>query len=467
MRRFLCLLVTVYAVSILPSILSPAHAQSTKFYAPPVVSVPKTVTAPKTDGIIEPAEWANAAPLSPFVTVGGQGQPTNRTSVWVMYDDHNLYVAAIMSDPNPAALKAAATEHDGAVWEDDDLELFFDTDDQRKSYIHLAVNPKEVQYDAYMKDKTADYRWKARCATLADGWSVELELPFANDFPPAPGISWGLSVGRHSAATNELSSWDRKLASFHELAAFGSLTFAEKPLSLEITSLGGLWLGNNTAQVAVRNNSDKPATCKVNARVLGRDKNGNFLGSTKVTIQPTARQTVSIPYSVYQDGFSTVALSVTDVTGNTVWRSSPYAVATPEIAPQISAIEKALGSATRNWMSLPDGETKKMLQADLEATTAQWRYLVAQYRDRAKMEKTELQGLVEFADKLRGDAEMLQTQIQTAKTTGGSARLGLAPVTALQHVFPDQFDFQPGDAVRLDACRNETEAAQLVVLPFC
>jgi hypothetical protein len=444
-----------------------AHAQSTKFYAPPVVSVPKVKVAPKTDGIIEPAEWGNAAPLSPFVLVGGQAQPKNLTSVWVMYDDHNLYVAAIMSDPNPAALKAAATDRDGAVWEDDDLELFFDTDDQRKSYIHLAVNPKETQYDAYMKDKTADYRWKARCATLADGWSVELELPFANDFPPAPGISWGFSAGRHSASTDELSSWDRKNASFHELASFGSLIFAEKPLSLEISSLGNMWMGNNTAQVAIRNNSDKPATCKINARVLGRDKHGNFLGATKVTVGPTARQTVTVPYSVFEDGFSTLAISLTDVTGNTVWRSSPYAISTPEIAPQISAIEKALGSATRNWMSLPDGEAKKTLQADLDAATAQWRYLVAQYRDRAKMEKTELQGLVEFADKLRGDAEMLEKQIQTAKAGGGSAKLGVAPVTALRHVFPDQFDFQPGDAVRLDACRNETEAAQLVVLPFC
>lgn len=469
MRRSLFGLTLACALTILPGLLlAPVHAQDTRFSAPPVVSVPKVKVAPKIDGIVEPAEWANAAPLSPFVLVGGQGQPVNATSVWVMYDDHNLYIGAILKDPNPAALKAATTDRDGPVWEDDDLELFFDTDDQRKSYIHLAVNPKETQYDAYMKDKSGDYRWTARCATLADGWSVELELPFANDYPPAPGIAWGFSAGRHSASGNELSAWDAKAASFHELAAFGSLIFSDQPLSLEITSLGSMWLGKNTAQVAVRNNSDKEAVCKVNVRVLGRDKHGSFFGVTKATVPPTSRQAVNVPYSVFEDGLSTVALSLADAAGKTVWRSSPYSLSTPEISPQIAAIEKSLGSATRAWLLLPDGEKKKSLQGDLDALTVQWRYLVVQYRDRAKLEKTELEGLQEFADKLKGDAEMLDKQIQAARASGqANGQFGVAPVSSLQHVFPNEFGFAVDQPLRLDACRNETVSAQLVMLPFC
>lgn len=469
MRRTLFWLTLACALTILPGLLeTPARAQDTKFSAPPAVSVPKVKTAPKIDGIIEPAEWANAAPLSPFVLVGGQAQPVNATSVWVMYDDHNLYIGAILKDPNPAALKGDTADRDGPVWEDDDLELFFDTDGQHKSYIHLAVNPKGTQYDAYMKDKTGDYRWTARCATLADGWSVELELPFANDYPPAPGITWGFSAARHSVSGNELSAWDRKAASFHEVENFGSLIFSDTPLSLEIASLGSMWLGNNTAQVAVRNNSDKPAVCKVNVRVLGRDKHGSFFSATKVTVPPTSRQAVNIPYSVFEDGFSTIALSLADASGKTVWRSSPYAISTPEIAPQIAAIEKSLGLATRSWLALPDSPNKKSLQDDLDGLTVQWRYLVAQYRDRAKLEKTELQGLQEFADKLKGEAEMLQKQIQTAKATGqANAKFGVAPVSSLQHVFPDGFAFDVDQPLRLDACRNETVSAQLVMLPFC
>ena len=469
MRRTLFWLTLACALTLLPGLLtSAARAQDTKFSAPPVVSVPKVRIAPKIDGIVEPGEWANAAPLSPFVLVGGQGRPVNATSVWVMYDEHNLYIGAILSDPNPAALKAAVTDRDGPVWEDDDLELFFDTDDQHKSYIHLAVNPKETQYDAYMKDKSGDYRWTARCATLADGWSVEMALPFANDFPPAPGIVWGFSAARHSVSANELSSWDRKTASFHELGSFGSLIFSDKPLSLEITSLGSLWLGKNTAQVAVRNNSDQTAACKINVRVLGRDKHGSFFGVTKVAAPPTSRQSANVPYSVYEDGFSTVAFSLSDAAGKTVWRSSPYPVWTPEISPQIAAIERSLGSATRGWLALPDGDSKKSLQGDLDSLTVQWRYLETQYRDRAKLEKSELQGLQEFADKLQKEAQMLDKQIQTAKTSGqANVRFGVSTLSSLQHVFPDEFGFETGQPLTVDACCNEVVAGQLVVLPFC
>jgi hypothetical protein len=383
-----------------------------------------------------------------------------------MYDDHNLYIGAILNDPDAGQLKADATERDGAVWEDDDLELFFDTDDQRKSYIHLAVNAKGTQYDALMKDKTADYRWRAAAATMVDGWSVELELPFANDLAPAPGIAWGLSVARHVAADGELSSWDRKLRSFHELADFGSMVFATQPLSLQLTSLGSLWLGSNTGQLVVQNSSAQPAAGKINVRVMSRDSYGHFFGVTKVNAPANGRITQNVPYSVYQDGFSTVTFSLTDATGKTVWRSAPYPTITPEVSPNIAAVEKTLAEATRAWAMLPKGEAKTKLQPDLDTLTVQWRYLIAQYRDRAKIGRTELEVLAQFADKLRGEAEMLQSQIKAATATGAVPAFAVSGVTSLQHVFPDETKLEPGEAPVLDACRNETEALQVVVLPF-
>jgi hypothetical protein len=456
----------MFLSALLIAVTLPALAQDTRFYAPPVVAVPKVATAPRLDGIIEPAEWAVAAPLSPFVLVGGRAQPANPTSVFVMYDSHNLYIAAIMTDPNAAALKADVEERDGPIWEDDSLELFFDTDDQRKTYIHLAVNPKETQYDALMMDKSADYRWQAEAATLADGWSVELQLPFANDLAPAVGITWGLSVARHVAFGGEISAWDRKLKGFHEVSNFGSMIFADRPLSMQLASLGSLWLGPNTAQAVVQNNGDQPAAGKVNVRVMGRDKYGNSFGATKVAVPAGARLPQNVTYSILQDGFSTVTFSLTDASGATVWRSSPYAVLTPEVSPNIAAAEKVLAAATRDWMKLSDGAVKRALQTDLDALTVQWRYAITQYRDRARFSRQELEGLATFADKLRGEAEMLHKQIKASRITGGSPALTIGGVVSTRHVFPDEVSFEPGQAPALDACRNETEALQVVVLPF-
>lgn len=441
-------------------------AQDTRFYTPPIVSVPRVASGPRLDGIIEPDEWAGAATLSPFVLVGGRALPSYPTSVFVMYDSHNLYIAAIMGDPKVANLKADVVERDGPVWEDDSLQLFFDTDDQRKTYIHLAVNALETQYDALMKDKSADYRWNAEVATLADGWAVEMELPFANDMPPAAGVSWGLSVARHVAADGEISAWDRKLKEFHELANFGSMVFADKPALAQLGQVGALWLGDNSAQVVTRNVSGRGLAGKINTRVMGRDKYGHFAGFTKFNLGAGARETVSVPYSVYQDGFGTVTFSVTDETGKTTWRSAPYPIMTPEVSPTIATVEKALAAATRSWAALGDGEAKTALQLDLDNLTTQWRYLVSQYRDRTKLTRAELEALAQFADRLRTKAEMLQDRMKTAKLTGTLPSFGLAGAPATTHVFPEGVAAEPGEAPVLDACRNETEALQVVVLPF-
>lgn len=443
-----------------------AWAQDTRFYTPPIVSVPKIVMPPRVDGMIEPKEWANAASLSPFVLVGGRSLPSYPTSVYVMYDDHKLYIGAIMSTPNPAALRADVTERDGPVWEDDSLELFFDTDDERKTYIHLAINPKGIQYDALRQDKSADYRWRAETAILSDGWSAELELPFANDLPPSLGVAWGFSIARHVAADGEISAWDRKLKGFHELEHFGSMIFADKPVTVQMAALGGLWLGPNTAQIIIENLGAQPFAGKLAARVMGRDKYGHYFGVTKIEVPAYSRQQLNMSYIVPQDGFSHVTFGLTDATGKTVWRSAPYPILTPEVAPNIAAVERTLAAATKLWTALPAGEAKTKLQGELEACTVQWRYLITQYRDRAKLSRAELEALAQFADKLRREAEMLENHIKAAKTTGALPSFALAGVLPLQHVFPEDHCFELGTAPTMHACRNETEALQVAILPF-
>lgn len=445
----------------------PALAQDSSFYAPPVVTVPKVKVAPTVDGILAPGEWAQAAPLSPFVAVGGKALPQCATEVWVTYDDHSLYIGALLHDPEPTKLKADATDRDGPVWTDDSLELFFDTEDQRKGYIHLAVNPKEVQYDALGKDKSADYRWTARAATLSNGWSVELELPFANDYPPAAGIAWGFLVGRHVASSGENSSWARCEQSFHELARLGSLVFSVTPLQVDLAALGGLWVGENTAQMSLRNPAGSPAATKVNVRVMGRGKAGNFFGVTKVAVPAGAKVTQSVPYRVPQDGFSTVAFSLSDATGRTVWRSAPYPVLTPEVAPKIAAIEQSLAAAMKEWMLLPDGEGKSGMKEELEGLAVQWRYLASQYRDRSRLDRAALEDLGAFASKLQGEVNMLAQRVKAARLSGRTdVRFLAGAVSDLQAVKPENLDVPLDLTVNLDACRNETEGAQVVVLPF-
>jgi hypothetical protein len=98
----------------------------------------------------------------------------------------------------------------------------------------------------------------------------------------------------------------------------------------------------------------------------------------------------------------------------------------------------------------------------------QWRYLVAQYANRAKLQAADLDGLAQYADKLKGDAEMLEKQIDSAKASARpEAKFGVSAVTSLTQVFSEQFGVAGQPSVQLDCCKNDRESAQLVVLPFC
>jgi len=61
---------------------------------------------------------------------------------------------------------------------------------------------------------------------------------------------------------------------------------------------------------------------------------------------------------------------------------------------------------------------------------------------------------------------MLNNEIKASKVTGTMPTFALAGATSVEHVFPEEQRFEASEAPTLDACRNETEAMQVVVLPF-
>ena len=455
---------TLILVSLLASV--PVMAQDTEFYTPPVASVPLVQSAPQVDGIINPQEWAGAVKLTPFITLGGREVPSRATDVWVMYTTTSLYIAAVMHDPDPENLVAGAVERDGPVWQDDSIELFFDTEGLGQEYIHFIVNSAGVQYDAFGTDKSADYRWTAKTAVLANGWSCELELPFANNYPPGEGVSWGFAICRNSVGARENSSWVRVLNGFHEIANFGSLVFSGSPLSMEIATLGSRWLGANTAQVTVRNRGNRTETCKINTRVMSRDKYGHFFDSIKLDVPPGGTLTQAVPYTIKQDGFSHVTFSLTDETGETVMRSAPYPVLTPEVQPVLEQVEATLAAAMREWMLLPAGEGKDRLRADLDTLGVQWRHLVKAGEGRERMSEQALNELAAAAMRLQRDAAALKARISSGERTGNpDASFGAAAVSSLQRVLPGEYPPVVHE-LQLDMARYDREAGQVVVFPF-
>ena len=172
-----------------------------KTFGPPAVFVPKPSAAPKIDGQLDDACWAQARPL-PFVYLSGRAAPpTQATTARVLADGESLYFAFDCAESDMQRLTAAGSKRDDPVWQGDTVEVFLDPQHAQKpgGYYHVAVNPAGVTMDT----KAGDAGWNPalRVATgrHAAGWRVELALPLkelgvrAGEVPTV----WGMNLTRY------------------------------------------------------------------------------------------------------------------------------------------------------------------------------------------------------------------------------------------------------------------------------
>jgi hypothetical protein len=184
---------------------------------------PRLGAAPKADGPVDDAEWLGAARLEGFFGVQ-DGKPAARpTTVLIGHDGTTLYLAFVCSgQPKP---QAQSRPHDGAVWEDDAVEVFLQPPGS-EAYYHFAVNAVGSRYEARCQggiDAGWNADWQAQTGAVADGWTVEIAIPL-KPLAPAQGL-WRANFGREEADTKLATCWCPTFSSFHAPARFGTVAF--------------------------------------------------------------------------------------------------------------------------------------------------------------------------------------------------------------------------------------------------
>jgi hypothetical protein len=104
------------------------------------------LTAPlKIDGALDEALYREVAPVSDFIQMEPQaGAPaTERTEVWVAFDDDNLYFAFRNWDTDMDRLIATEMRRDSTNnWQGNDIvSVIFDTFYDRRNALAFTVNP--------------------------------------------------------------------------------------------------------------------------------------------------------------------------------------------------------------------------------------------------------------------------------------------------------------------------------------
>ncbi|HJO03626.1 MAG TPA: DUF5916 domain-containing protein [Acidobacteriota bacterium] len=181
-------------------------------------------TPPILDGLLDDAVWAEAVPLTMFV----QSQPdegaeaTERTEVRLLYDTEAIYISARMWDSNPDAAVATVLRRDENHNNNDAFAVTFDTYHDHRNGYFFETNALGARFDAQIIGEGGTSRqgfgatfnadwdavWSSAGRIHADGWSVEIAIPFwVLRFDRANMDAWGINFRRTLKRNAEQDFW--------------------------------------------------------------------------------------------------------------------------------------------------------------------------------------------------------------------------------------------------------------------
>ncbi len=170
--------------------------------------------APTIDGDPSEAVWAKAQAIDEFYQVDpAVGQPGSETTVArFLYDDNTLYVSIYAYDREPEKIIATVRARDATLDVDDGVRIYIDPQLTRRDAYYFELNPLGSRVDALLQNNYTylvkwNAIWEGRAKRQADGYSVEMAIPFRDlSFDPA-NPNWGLEIQRRIRRTGERIRW--------------------------------------------------------------------------------------------------------------------------------------------------------------------------------------------------------------------------------------------------------------------
>jgi hypothetical protein len=179
---------------------------ATSLHAVEPIGLHRAEGAIAVDGDLGDAGWRNAARIDTFyeTSPADNQPPAVKTLALVTYDDRALYIAIHAYDPEPAKIRAPYVDRDQVIGTDDNIAVFLDTRNDRRSAIELRVNPRGIQGDAIYNDAnqnedfSPDFFYDTAAKIGSDGWTAEYRIPFSSlRYSAAPVQTWGILVWRN------------------------------------------------------------------------------------------------------------------------------------------------------------------------------------------------------------------------------------------------------------------------------
>ena len=177
----------------------------------------RTAVVPHIDGLLTDSCWQRATPSSDFTQfdpVEG-AEPTEETSVRLLYDDNALYVGVACGDNTPQGVVQQLSRRDRTT-EADRFTVMIDSYFDRQTGFVFSTNVSGVQSDGVLSqggtvyDITWDAVWRVETLRGPWGWSAEFVIPWsALRFSEHPHgtYEWGINFRRYISRKKETVEW--------------------------------------------------------------------------------------------------------------------------------------------------------------------------------------------------------------------------------------------------------------------
>jgi len=219
---------------------------------------------------------------------------SERTEVWVVFDDENIYFAAKSFDSHPERIVATELRRDSSgIFQNDSIAIVIDTFHDLRNGFKFQTNALgAVQESAVVDEVNVDSWntvWEVRSGRYDWGWGFEMAIPFKSIRYPGSGPQvWGINMRRVIRAKNEIAYLTPMPRSFganaiYHMGSAATLVGIETPaqsMNLEFKPYGVSSLTTDRAAARPFNNK--------------RDANGGFdfkYGLTRGLILDTTYRT--------------------------------------------------------------------------------------------------------------------------------------------------------------------------------
>jgi hypothetical protein len=166
------------------------------------------------DGRLEDPIYSRVPAIGDFVQQEPhEGEPaTERTELWIFFDDTNIYFTVRCLDDQPDRIIANEMRRDSNnIFQNDNVQIVVDTFYDRRSGVLFQTNALGALSDQEVSDERNFNRdwntvWDVKAARTEQGWSAEFVIPFKSLRYRASGPqTWGFNIQRRIPWKNERS----------------------------------------------------------------------------------------------------------------------------------------------------------------------------------------------------------------------------------------------------------------------